>query len=160
MESFLNLGEILVSNGSRAVPKGAWRCSKSFGSNLASVFFDFPPLRWHFFMKNQDAILVKIEISVSSQSHFFNFWEKIWYQMDPERCQKEPGGLSKLWHQCGISFLRLSSIKIALFREKSRCDFSQNRDFSFFPRVISSTFGRKSGTKWIQSGAKMSLEVF
>ena len=80
--------------------------------------------------------------------------------MDPDWCQNEPGDLLKLWQQSGMSFLRLSSIKIALFREKSRRDFSQNRDFSFFPWVISSTFGRKSGTKWIQSGAKISLEVF
>ena len=58
-------------------------------------------------MKNQDAILVKIAISVSSPSHFFNFWEKIWYQMDPERCQNKPGGFSKLWHQSGLSFLHI-----------------------------------------------------
>ena len=65
-------GEFLVLNGSRAVPKEAWRCCKTFGTSLGSVFFDFPPLRWHFFVKNQDAILVKMDISVSSCSFFFH----------------------------------------------------------------------------------------
>ena len=56
--------------------------------------------------------------------------------MDPEWCQNEPGGLLKLRNQSGISILRLSSIKIALFHEKSRRDFSQNRDLSFFPETF------------------------
>ena len=45
-------GEILVTNGSLAVPKGAWRSCKSFGTLLASFFFDFPPLKEHFFRNN------------------------------------------------------------------------------------------------------------
>ena len=52
--------------------------------------------------------------------------------MHPERCQNEPGDLLKLWQQSGISFLRLSPIKIALFREISRGDFVKIEDFSFF----------------------------
>ena len=72
--------------------------------------------------------------------------------MDPERCQYQPGGLLKLWHQSGISVLRLSSIKIALFCEKSRCDFSQNRDFSFFPE--SSLFFHYFGEILVPNGSR------
>ena len=131
--NLLEFGRKSVTKWIQSGAKRSLEVFQSFGTNVASVFFDFLPLKWHFFVKNQDAILVKIAISVSSPSHIFNFWEKICYQMDPERCQYEPGGLLKLWHQSGISILRLSSIKIALFHEKSRRDFSQNQDFSFFP---------------------------
>ena len=52
--------------------------------------------------------------------------------MDQEQCQKEPGGVVKVLAPSGISFLRLSPIKISLFGEKSRLRFCQNGGFQLF----------------------------
>ena len=111
---------------------------------------DFLQLQ-EFFLKT----FLDYEFSVSS-----TFWEKFSYQMDQERCQEKRGGVLKalapIWHQFSSTFL----IKIALFGEKSRRDFSQNGYFSFFLQSFLPRFWTISGIKWIKSGAKRSLEVF
>ena len=65
-ESFLFhfLGEILEPNGSRLVSKGAWRCFKSFGTDLGSVSFNFPPLKSNSLRKTKGLILSKWRFSV------------------------------------------------------------------------------------------------
>ena len=79
--------------------------------------------------------------------------------MDQERCQKKHGGVLKALAPSGISFLRLSPIKIALFHENLRGDFIQNGEFQLFSESFLSCFWRISGIKWIKSGAKRSMEV-
>ena len=80
--------------------------------------------------------------------------------MDQEQCQKEPGGVVKVLAPSGISFLRLSPIKIALVHENSRGDFIQNGEFQLFSESFLPRFWRISGIKWIKSVAKRSMEVF
>ena len=78
------MGGILVPNGWRAVPKGAWRSCKSFGTLLASVSFDFPPLKEHFFQNN-------FKISRFWQGIDF-FQAKIW-AISTAKCMKRAAKL-------------------------------------------------------------------
>ena len=71
-------GEILVPNGSRAVPKGGWRCCKSFGTILGSVFFDFLPLKSNSLRKTKEAILSKWRFSVIFRVISLTFSGKYW----------------------------------------------------------------------------------
>ena len=76
LESFLNLGEILVSNGSRAVPKGAWRCCKSFGTIWDQFSSTFTHYNSTFSWKIKAAILSKWRFLVIFSESFLPLFRR------------------------------------------------------------------------------------